>query len=1483
MRKNRFFNILLVFIFLCTVALTGCGNSTVDQLKNDSGIIIEGGSFEKDSLLISEEIKITSDEGKEILEALSNKEFNKEENIYIFDIYVLKDNKKIQPNGKIQVTIPLAEVPQDNVPDYVIFHIKENGEIEELSPVRKNNTLVIEIDSFSYFVVATKNIAHTHNYTSHVTDPTCTEKGYTTYTCNCGDTYIDKYVDELVHSYDSGKVTKEPTHFEEGIKTYTCAECGRTKEESIEKTAGHLFTEWYPSQTEADKHERLCKCGETETGNCTYDSGKVTKEPTHLEEGIKTYTCTECGRTKEESIEKTEGHEFTEWNPSQTEADKHERLCKCGEAETGNCTYDSGKVTKEPTHLEEGTKTYTCAECGRTKEESIEKTAGHEFTEWYPSQTEADKHERLCKCGETETGNCTYDSGKVTKEPTHLEEGTKTYTCTECGRTKEESIEKIAGHLFGEWYPSQTEADKHERLCKCGETETGDCSYGSGKVTKEPTHFEEGIKTYTCTECGRTKEESIEKTAGHEFTEWYPSQTEADKHERLCKCGETETGDCSYDEGTSDKENGLIIYTCTICGREKEEIVESVEGIIIVISGGTATFEGKETVTSDSDLYGKNANVYIAQVNDVLNVSLTNQEGRIFKYWVSGSGTIIPDAEFSMLVLISGYYYPVFEDTDLNDFSSRQKIFEGNCEQGILYMSTNSKGDVKYEVEFENGGHHDFYEQEPFNNQYHKEECSLCGKIVYDSHIEWHSETVIPAGHAEEGQRKCECYCGHVWYESIPVTEEHTVDYDKWDIVEESKDGKYGKYRVHCEYCDYYEEYWYLDNPNLIGFMDNKMINYQYTYGGKVCHDEYYYSYRNAEGQKVYIWAFQYEYETSTNEDYNDTYIFMYIDDENSSTLEPIYLSKSKGDRRAEYLWAIYGYAYDVNDWIKTLDSPDYNIGCGNGMVLSNSMSARSSVFESYHNEWAETYNGLRIPTSKAYNDLSGTPWEIDYEGKSFQGGYYDENGEYVTTGGRDVICYVKNQGTSYKKYMYVDKETGITYGYADYGTYYRTVFIMTKCKDIVSPEEYEALDDAGKSLVYSYGDIEKDIKSLCSKRTAFNNFTLTLPETTTAFRLLFSDSYDCVDISGSNVNVYYNSAYVYNSGSPITFTWEGEEGIAFDRYEIWDFENQKWITLSESETYVFNSLEDPRRTAAYIRVIAHEVEVPVEPSQTFRISVENGYFEIDGKEYYGTIEVAGNTYVYAYANYVSGKTFEYWLDGNGEKITDNGFNVVSDMTLTPVYSDAIYRIYCEGWNYDSYVSVNGGEMQYINEIEGKKGTKFELNTTYDPKYGCNVFLGWYMETYSMNGREFVLISDNQAFTYEITGEEEGCLYAVWTTGENPFIKKYVDIRIVNGFIIFSAGEAGNTLDNAYSAISTSRDGRVEIFDDPTDEIVYTAWDIAYRYELEGEIVHEISESYEDEYDYYPADFWVNNPEYSYPDGEINITGIVNSEGDLEE
>ena len=77
---------------------------------------------------------------------------------------------------------------------------------------------------------------HEHSYDAVVTAPTCTEKGYTTHTCACGDSYVDTYVDALGHAWDNGKVTKEPTETETGVKTFTCTRCGETKTETIPAT-----------------------------------------------------------------------------------------------------------------------------------------------------------------------------------------------------------------------------------------------------------------------------------------------------------------------------------------------------------------------------------------------------------------------------------------------------------------------------------------------------------------------------------------------------------------------------------------------------------------------------------------------------------------------------------------------------------------------------------------------------------------------------------------------------------------------------------------------------------------------------------------------------------------------------------------------------------------------------------------------------------------------------------------------------------------------------------------------------------------------------------------------------------------------------------------------------------------------------------------------------------------------------------------------
>lgn len=114
---------------------------------------------------------------------------------------------------------------------------------------------------------------HAHSYTSRVTNPTCTEGGYTTFTCDCDDTYTADQTDATGHTYRE-KVTS-PTCADKGYTTYTCSACGDSYTGNETAATGHSWGSW-----------------------------KVTKEPTTTTEGTEQNTCKNCGKTDSRSIAK---------------------------------------------------------------------------------------------------------------------------------------------------------------------------------------------------------------------------------------------------------------------------------------------------------------------------------------------------------------------------------------------------------------------------------------------------------------------------------------------------------------------------------------------------------------------------------------------------------------------------------------------------------------------------------------------------------------------------------------------------------------------------------------------------------------------------------------------------------------------------------------------------------------------------------------------------------------------------------------------------------------------------------------------------------------------------------------------------------------------------------------------------------------------------------------------------------------------------
>ena len=126
---------------------------------------------------------------------------------------------------------------------------------------------------------------HEHEYEAVVTEPTCTEGGYTTYTCACGDTYVADEVDALGHSHEA--VVTEPTCTEGGYTTYTCA-CGDTYVADEVDALGHNYEDGVCTGCgEEEPKEPVSIDAPVITASNVASTGKVKLTWEHVEGAVK--------------------------------------------------------------------------------------------------------------------------------------------------------------------------------------------------------------------------------------------------------------------------------------------------------------------------------------------------------------------------------------------------------------------------------------------------------------------------------------------------------------------------------------------------------------------------------------------------------------------------------------------------------------------------------------------------------------------------------------------------------------------------------------------------------------------------------------------------------------------------------------------------------------------------------------------------------------------------------------------------------------------------------------------------------------------------------------------------------------------------------------------------------------------------------------------------------------------------------------------
>lgn len=211
MKKKIAVMLSLVLCLLLCISLAACGYN-----KLTSGNVVANGNFAEGVTLLANKLKATDDNYTAAITKIADKDYDKEK-VAVYDISLVKDDAKVQPNGKVKITMP---APFESETGYVTYHIS-GDKVEELATALAYGKISFETTSFSYFVVTAKAVESKFTFLAQASP------------------------------YDGGKITENGQEADFGN--------GRQVEQGTQITLtaianeGYTFKGWYKSNTAAEE------------------------------------------------------------------------------------------------------------------------------------------------------------------------------------------------------------------------------------------------------------------------------------------------------------------------------------------------------------------------------------------------------------------------------------------------------------------------------------------------------------------------------------------------------------------------------------------------------------------------------------------------------------------------------------------------------------------------------------------------------------------------------------------------------------------------------------------------------------------------------------------------------------------------------------------------------------------------------------------------------------------------------------------------------------------------------------------------------------------------------------------------------------------------------------------------------------------------------------------------------------------------------